>query len=146
MRILVITSCTGLKAPIRGLLVRGDYKAEDLYVGLQHMKLMEGVSAFRARFPGVIDLKILSAKYGLIDGNVEIGHYNYTLKHKTVDELDRVSKELKVPQVMKVCLESEYDLAFCLLGPLHTSLTRLGGSGITDCYEKAPSQKTQQQR
>ena len=88
-RVLVVTSCTGEKRfkPSNQLTLE-DFKdsarltdqevalandacsAGEMYTGAQHLRLMEGVKALRQAFgQKVVDVKILSAGYGLIAEN-----------------------------------------------------------------------------
>jgi hypothetical protein len=94
-RILIVTSCTGEKSVTQErALTLADFEkgaahvkkreqelkeqltqAEDLYSGLQHVRLMRGVRAFReAHAPNgsgaMLDLWILSAGYGLVPGDL----------------------------------------------------------------------------
>jgi hypothetical protein len=97
-RILIVTSCTGDKIfkPQHQLQLE-DFKsiellqqrsqqladyicpAVDLYTGVQHLRLMEGVKLLRESCPNnTIDVVIVSAGYGLISEETIIAPYEVT--------------------------------------------------------------------
>jgi cytoplasmic iron level regulating protein YaaA (DUF328/UPF0246 family) len=98
MQIRVITSCTGEKsvsspdqlaledfrqgdAHVRAReAVLGDIRspAEDLYTGLQHQRLMRGIRAAREETSIEVDLRILSAGYGLVSADQKLAPYEAT--------------------------------------------------------------------
>lgn len=135
MKILIITSCTGEKAHApHNQLTQADFellhdeqifrqkeqalsefstKAEDLYTGQQHVRLMNGIRSFG---PENVDLWILSAGYGLIPGNRQIAPYECTFATMKTKELKTWSDHLHVPQDIRKVLSQQYDLALVLLG------------------------------
>jgi hypothetical protein len=138
MKIRVITSCTGEKqnSP-ENQLTRSDFDrlhepkqfklleerlaefrtpAEDLYTGLQHVRLMEGVQRFRGRY-GVnrLDLWILSAGYGLIPGDRQIVPYECTFQGMKAAEIDAWAKHLRVPPDARQLFARPADLILVLL-------------------------------
>src|SRR5438105_917320 len=103
MRILVITSCTGEKVVHHErALTLEDFQqgpehvaqrehemadlltpAEDLYSGLQHIRLMRGIQQYRehhvrGRADGQLDLYILSAGYGFVRADKKLAPYECT--------------------------------------------------------------------
>jgi hypothetical protein len=139
MTILLVSSCSGSKtvddsnrltlsdfdagpahvAAREGQLARRLTRAEDLYDGLQHRRLMDGIRAcHRATSvrPLTIDLRILSAGYGLISGSREIVPYDVTFAGMSKDRLRRWSAQLGVPTSFRQLLAQPYDLCLVLLG------------------------------
>lgn len=108
MNILVITSCTNKKKLYR-------CPAEEMYLGEQHKRLMAGVNACRQRGDEV-DLRIVSAKYGVIDGATIIDPYNITFKGMARKEIRRRADELNIPAHFKLLLQLRYSKALVLLG------------------------------
>jgi hypothetical protein len=136
MRILVITSCTGEKAVASPTqLTLEDFRkglmhvrameaalhdlltpAEDIYTGLQHQRLMRGVRAIRAAEGLEIDLRILSAGYGLVHADRNLAPYEATFAGMKSGELKAWGQKLRVPEDMRTTLAQPYDLALVLLG------------------------------
>ena len=136
MRIRVITSCTGEKSvssPDRLTLddfhqgpaqVRsretslGDLltPAEDLYTGLQQQRLMRGVRAAR-KVPGIeVDLRILSAGYGLVSADQKLAPYQATFIGMARKEADAWAQVLGIPAAIRAALAEPCDLCLVLLG------------------------------
>lgn len=140
-RVVVITSCTGEKVvDHEGQLTLEDFKkgakhvrtreralrrlmqpAEDLYSGQQHVRLMRGVAAYREAHPSngagsTLDLRILSAGYGLVSGATKLAPYEATFQGMKRDELRAWAAELGVAQAFRAALAEPYDLALVLLG------------------------------
>lgn len=134
-RCLVITSCTGEKRfkPDNQLTLE-DFKdsatlqqreaelaefccpAGEMYTGMQHLRLMEGVRAVReAVGEGSLDLSILSAGYGLIPEDQKIVPYEVTFNGMKAHEVDAWSSHLNVHGDIENVLQP-YDLVFFLLG------------------------------
>ncbi|MBD2425580.1 tRNA-guanine transglycosylase DpdA [Phormidium sp. FACHB-1136] len=134
-RVLVITSCTGEKQfKPEHQLTLDDFRdptrrreretelaeyacpAGDLYTGMQHLRLMEGVRALRDAFgPEVLEVEILSAGYGLISEHQKIVPYEVTFNGMKGHEVDAWAEHLGVHQAMEQRLVNA-DLVFFLLG------------------------------
>lgn len=162
MKILIITSCTGdkLHSP-ENQLTQDDFthlydakamaelearlddvrtKAEDLYTGQQHVRLMRGVVEARSQLGAEsIDLWILSAGYGLIPGDREIVPYECTFQGMKKGELRAWADHLKVPEQSREMLAQPYDLILLLLGDAYMgacaldSDVTLGGATLAFC-------------
>jgi hypothetical protein len=141
MRILVITSCTGEKAVTsEKALTMEDFaqgdkhlkqreqelidlmrKAEELYTGQQHVRLMRGVRAIREHgsnngTPLKLDLWVLSAGYGLVPGDRQLAPYECTFQGMKSEELRAWADKLKVPEHFRSLVRDKYDLAMILFG------------------------------
>jgi len=139
LKILVVTSCTGEKKHSNHprLLTREDFeclnapefvnrerelfgyncRAEELYTGQQHLRLMRGVKTFREKFGSdSISLHILSAGYGVVSGEQKIAPYECTFQGMKAKELRSWSDRLNVPQSIREVLAQPYDLGLVLLG------------------------------
>ncbi|MBD1932582.1 queuine/archaeosine tRNA-ribosyltransferase [Trichocoleus sp. FACHB-69] len=134
-RVLVITSCTGQKRfkPANQLTLE-DFKDSLklperetslcefasptglMYTGLQHLRTMEGVTLLRQSFGReVVDVKILSAGYGLIPEDKIIVPYEVTFNRMKGYEVDEWAKFLEIHQAFEKAIFG-YDLVFILLG------------------------------
>ncbi|MBR8834359.1 MAG: hypothetical protein DSM106950_10070 [Stigonema ocellatum SAG 48.90 = DSM 106950] len=141
-RVLVITSCTGEKRfkPTNQLTIE-DFKdakklsersqllsefscpAAQMYTGLQHMRAMEGVNILRSlrqpdgkRFGSyVVDVKIISAGYGLIPEDRVIVPYSVTFNSMKSNEVCSWADFLGIHEAFKQAVVG-YDLVFVLLG------------------------------
>ncbi|GAB5491380.1 MAG: hypothetical protein Phog2KO_15950 [Phototrophicaceae bacterium] len=91
--------------------------AEDIYTGLQHVQLMEGVRQFRAD-SGVDSLNtwIVSAGYGIISGDEAIVPYECTFQTMKASEIDTWAKHLNIPASARDFFALEADLVLVLLG------------------------------
>lgn len=141
MRIVVITSCTGEKTVEHDeQLTLADFKkgpkhvrarekalkkvvcaAQDLYSGQQHVRLMKGVATYREAHPTngagpSLDLRILSAGYGLVDAETKLAPYEATFQGMKRGELRSWADKLGVPEAFRAALADPYDLALILLG------------------------------
>ena len=152
-RIVIISSCTGKKVVPGGPLtlaefkkgpehvaeveafyaslqapgVRALYPAEELYTGQQHLRLMKGVESIRERLGyEVVDLHILSAGYGLVDGCRQLAPYEATFGDMTKAEGRAWGKELGVPQALQAALAEPYDIALILLGDDYLNACNIG--------------------
>jgi Queuine tRNA-ribosyltransferase len=134
-RILIITSCTGEKRyKPDNQLVMSDFQdpkklklrekelkefacaAGELYTGAQHLRLMEGVRLLRQTYgEKSIDVKILSAGYGLVDERRKIFPYEVTFNGMKTAEVDAWSSDLHIHEAIEEVIR-EYDLIFILLG------------------------------
>lgn len=135
MRILIITSCTGEKAVKHGqALTLDDFRqgidhirkredelatlltpAEELYTGQQHLRLMRGIRQASSSDDLEVDLRILSAGYGLVDANRLLAPYEATFKGMKRVELRTWARELDIPTAMREILARPYDLTLVLL-------------------------------
>ena len=132
-RVLVISSCTGSKRDTRGRKM----PAEQLYTGQQHKRLMRGVRAMReAHGPNSIDLRIVSAGFGLLRADEKVPTYDTTFSGMGVRKLQNHANRLSIPADLRQILREPYDLAIILLGEQYLKAaqlddsTRLGGPTI----------------
>lgn len=157
MRILILSSCTGMKAvEHEHQLVRADFgrgakhvarregkltafmrPAQEMYTGQQHVRLMRGIA--RAAGHVDVDLHILSAAYGIVSGDRAVAPYELTFATMGKAELRSWADGLKVPTDLRTLLADPYDLALILLGDdyldacaLNASV-RLGGPTLLFC-------------
>ncbi|MBE9110592.1 queuine/archaeosine tRNA-ribosyltransferase [Nodosilinea sp. LEGE 07298] len=134
-RVLVITSCTGEKRfkPEKQLTIEdfkdearlidrevelGDYAcpASEMYTGMQHLRLMEGVQKLRdALGHKALDVSILSAGYGVISERQVIVPYEVTFNGMKSREVDTWAIHLGVHDAIASLIPA-YDLIFFLLG------------------------------
>ncbi|MBW4616376.1 MAG: queuine tRNA-ribosyltransferase family protein [Desmonostoc vinosum HA7617-LM4] len=134
-RILIITSCTGEKRfkPANQLTIE-DFKDTErltertklltkfscpsgqMYTGLQHLRVMEGVDILRSRFgKEAVDVKIISAGYGLITEDKVIVPYSVTFNSMKSAEIYSWANFIKIHESFQQAIV-EYDLVFVLLG------------------------------
>ena len=134
-RVLVVTSCTGEKRskPDNQLMLE-DFKdlarlqkrheelaefvcpAGQMYTGVQHLRVMEGVRLLRQSFGReAVDVAILSAAYGLIPEDKTIVPYEVTFNTMKGYEVDEWAKFLGIRQAFEQAIVG-YDLVFMLLG------------------------------
>lgn len=133
LKILVVTSCTGEKKyhpehqlvqadflDGKSLRVREKKLAEfllpagEMYTGMQHLRLMEGVAALRGA--GItVDVAIVSAGYGLISETRKIAPYEVTFNSMRGPEIDEWAIRLGIHDALVRTLAG-YDLVFFLLG------------------------------
>jgi hypothetical protein len=164
LKIVVISSCTGEKfvfdpnqltledfrqgrahVRARASALKPQLKrADELYAGQQHVRLMRGISAFRAAHrangkASALDLRILSAGYGLVAASAKLAPYEATFQGMGKTELRQWADKLGVPAAFRATLAEPYDLAIVLLGDhyldacaLDASL-ELGGPTILFC-------------
>lgn len=134
-RILVITSCTGEKRSKPGnQLTQTDFQdvvrlrereaelqeyacpAGDMYTGMQHLRLMEGVRIMRdALGESAVDVSILSAGYGLISEKKMIAPYEVTFNGMKAHEVDSWAKHVGVHDDLESIVK-DYEIVFFLLG------------------------------
>jgi Queuine tRNA-ribosyltransferase len=164
-RILVITSCTGEKLhKPEHQLIQNDFcsksqlqkrerslqkfacPAWQMYTGAQHLRLMEGIHLLRqVCHKAIIDLKILSAGYGLVDENRQIVPYEVTFNGMKRSEIDEWSSQLRIHEAVEVAAQN-YDLIFLLLGDSYLRAinfpiqTRRGQTVVALCSHKAQHQ------
>jgi hypothetical protein len=113
-RVLVVTSCTSLKAIGPG---DAPVPAERLYLGEQHRRLMRGVEAFRAAGNGYeIDLQIVSAGHGIVAGKEPLSFYDNSFAGLGGKVIDKHAAQLGIPTAFEELLGRPYALALLLLG------------------------------
>jgi hypothetical protein len=148
MKILVITSCTGEKQHTPdGQLTKKDFlalhdrenfqtleerltehrlPAEEMYTGLQHVRLMRGVQDFRTKAgKDSIDLRIVSAGYGVIKGSRKIVPYECTFQGMKKGELKEWADHLRIPHDIRKVFAQSYDLGLVLLGDSYLAACQL---------------------
>jgi len=137
MKILIITSCTGEKKyKPDNQLTYADFQkidtetfkhrekelvdylmpASEMYTGQQHVRLIKGLKLLRETLPNIlIDLKIVSAGYGLLDEQQSIAPYEMTFNSMKAKELRKWADTLNLPQKVLAAI-ANYDLVIFLLG------------------------------
>lgn len=159
MKILVISSCTGEKSvDSEDRLTLGDFgkgkkfvaqreevlgglltPADALYSGMQHQRLMRGVNVARANASLNIELKIVSAGYGLVDAAQKLAPYEATFIGMKKSEARAWAQSLHLAADARELLAKPYDLALILLGDDYLqaleldSDVKLGGPTILFC-------------
>lgn len=114
--------------------------ARDMYSGMQHQRLIKGLTAFEEENPAVdVDLWILSAGYGLIPADQEVAPYECTFQGRRKADLNAWAEMLKVPQDFRQKVAQTYDLILILLGDDYLAACQLnhdvalGGPAILFC-------------
>ena len=119
LKILFLTSCTGdKKYKPTNQLIQDDFKqigtdwfsekegqlekyrlpAKEMYTGQQHLRLMRGLDLLRESCPEVqIDLKVISAGYGLMDADFPVVPYEVTFSDMRAKELREWADFLQIP-------------------------------------------------
>lgn len=177
MKILIVTSCTGEKKfKPDNQLTMADFKtigskqfkkrekelssyrvpADEMYTGQQHVRLMRGLKliADSSEENIKVDLKILSAGYGLLDGNSLIVPYEVTFSTMKAKPLREWADFLKIPEKVISAIDG-YDLAVFLLGKEYLKainfpksietkckMVFLTGKGSQSCLPKGPTVRT----
>ncbi|MBN2723246.1 MAG: hypothetical protein JXR95_04150 [Deltaproteobacteria bacterium] len=137
--IKIISSCTGNKClkgdltenQLRSFLKTGCFsdelatiKASELYTGMQHRYLMQGISYYR-KCGGKIRLKIVSAGLGLVDENDKIPPYDYTFSGKSAKKILQKGIELGIPEKISEFLSEPSELTVFLLGNSYLTAANL---------------------
>ncbi len=163
-RVLAISSCTGAKARVDGgVLSRADFDrgrsyvderhrgdlaatlvpAEDLYRGQQHRRLMRGVHAAREAGTVDLDLRIVSAGYGLVGAGDRLAPYECTFHGMARTARHEWARVLAIPEKARAALARPSALSVVLLGDeyldccgLDETLT-LGGPTVVFCGSQA---------
>ena len=102
----VLTNCTGTK-------LTGSAPAEELYIGEQHRRLMQGVRAFRDGRGEHLDLYVMSAKYGVVRGDTRLESYDACLSRRAGDAR-RHGRLLGLPAAVR-CFLSDGSVALKLV-------------------------------
>lgn len=112
--ILLLTSCTATKA----IATTGPVRAEDLYTGQQHVRLMRGVRAYRAagQPAGPVRVRIVSAGHGIVASSTRIAPYDESFNGLGRDGIRSRANELNVPTSVRALLRREWALIVVLLG------------------------------
>jgi hypothetical protein len=93
-----------------------------LYRGRQHVEVMKGVELLRQAFgKSIVDVKIISAGFGLIDEGELIPPYNVTFAGLSAAKVFPIAQRLGIPQSIQTLLAQDYDCAFFLLGEEYIS-------------------------
>lgn len=91
--------------------------AGQLYRGRQHLQLMKGVELLRQTFGHtVVDVKIISAGFGLVSEEQPLPPYNATFADLPASKILTISQRLCIPQKINQLMSNSYDCAFFLLG------------------------------
>jgi hypothetical protein len=92
--------------------------AGELYRGRQHILLMQGVEALRQAFGhSVVDVKIVSAGFGLVDEKQPLPPYNATFADLSTSKILPIAQRLRIPEaVNQLIKDGNYSCAFFLLG------------------------------
>jgi hypothetical protein len=160
--IRIVTSCTGEKrhSPENQLALEdfqrgGDDLARreeelssfasaagELYTGQQHLRLMAGVAAYR-QSGGEIDLRVLSAGYGLVEESRVIVPYEATFIGMASKAVREWGERIGAPAAVREALAQPCELQLVLLGDGYLSAcalddkVRLGGPTIVFCGKGA---------
>lgn len=123
--ILVLTSCTATKALGSP---NGPVRAEDLYAGQQHLRLMRGVRAYRrARQPaGPLRLRIVSARHGLLAASTPVAVYDQSFNGLGRSGIRDRAHELGLPAAVRALLRRHWALVLILLGDDYLAAIGLG--------------------
>lgn len=134
--VLVITSCTGQKTVShREQLTWEDFilgtqhvarrerglgntlrAAECLYAGQQHVRLRRGLQVAREKGTLDIDLRIVSAGYGVVTASKQLAPYECTFSGLKKSEIVARAQKLDIPRTIAELLSRKYDLVLILLG------------------------------
>ena len=135
LKTLVVTSCTGEKVyHPENQLLQSDFEnkenlqkreaelssfecpASEMYTGMQHLRLMEGINSLRQELgTDIVDLYIVSAGYGLIHESKKIVPYEVTFNTMNASGIKEWSNILGIHSAMNEII-GNYDLVFFLLG------------------------------
>jgi hypothetical protein len=137
-RVLVITSCTGDKAVAHEkALTLADFqqgtahikkrekelaklktRADELYTGQHHVRLMRGVNSVGSNGKPAefeVDLRILSAGYGFVTPERKLAPYECTFQTMRAKEIDAWANSLGTPKQFRDLVAEKYDLILILL-------------------------------
>ena len=123
---LIITSCTSKKDNKPG-------PAGTFYKGLGHQYVLNGVQSIRkALGQEAVDLKIISAKYGLLDENHIVYPYDMTFQGMSKDQIIEHSRKLDIHNEVQD-LVPNYGLVIYCLGKEYVEALELPfmGDGCT---------------
>jgi hypothetical protein len=151
VKTLIITSCTGdKKFKPENELLQHDFEsnetlskrekeleeyqlnASDLYTGMQHLRLMEGIDLLREEYGNdIVDLSIISAGYGLVSEKKKIVPYEVTFNNMNSKEIKEWSDHLQIPYSISNEI-SKYDLIIFLLGDKYIRSLQLPIKGLKE--------------
>jgi Queuine tRNA-ribosyltransferase len=134
-KMLVVTSCTGEKLhKVEVQLRLEDFEDQDrlkerentladflcpaseMYIGLQHLRVMEGIQLLRNSLgKHSVELAILSAGYGFISENQRIAPYEATFSGMKSEQVDKWGQSLELNKNFESLIQ-DYELVFVLLG------------------------------
>jgi hypothetical protein len=114
-RVVVVSSCTATKIQTPSGKARW---AESLYIGQQHMRLMQGVKQYReAEEPaGELCFQILSAYHGLLSARRSISSYDHSFSGMPTEVIREQGLQREVPSDIRKLLRKSFDLGLLLLG------------------------------
>jgi len=143
-RIVVLTSCTGEKQDAPFQLTQEDFRldseqlqakehelgdyldfAKAMYTGQQHVRLMRGIEVLRENDAYEIDLRIVSAGYGLIGGDTTIAPYECTFQTMKTCEIVEWSNHLGIPDDVRQLFQQPANLILVALGEQYLSALQL---------------------
>jgi hypothetical protein len=151
IKTLIITSCTGEKKfKPENQLIQNDFETHetlikrekdleeyqlnacDIYTGMQHLRLMEGISLLREKYGNdIVNLSIISAGYGLVNEKKQIVPYEVTFNNMDSKEIIDWSDHLKIPESVSNEI-SKYDLIIFLLGDKYIRSLQLPIKGVKE--------------
>lgn len=105
----VLTSCTAAKKP-------SPAPAEELYLGQQQRELMRGVYVFREARHGSLELKIVSAKHGMLRSDEMVSPYNETFRDVPRPKIRDAGIRLGLPEKAQAFMNEQVDVKLILLG------------------------------
>ena len=142
-KILIITSCTSKKAfnPSNSLAIDdfkdteilkqrteelAEYKTKaiDMYKGLQHTNIVEGVEQLRVINNVIVDVAIISAGYGLLLENDIIVPYEVTFNNMNSKQLNEWASYLNIAQDVNQLIK-DYDIILVALGNKYLKVLEL---------------------
>ncbi len=135
LRLLVVSSCTAKKTVTASqILSLNDFRnpdrlrrlqptleqhfrpAGEMYAGTQHMRMTAGVRLLRDCFgPESVDVKIISAGYGLVDERRLIAPYNATFSDLSRSDARAWARQLGIASAVRAAIAA-YPLVVFLLG------------------------------
>lgn len=151
VKTLIITSCTGEKKfKPENELIQQDFESEetlakreqelkeyqlnacDIYTGMQHLRLMEGIELLRENFGNeIVKLSIISAGYGLVNEKKKIVPYEVTFNNMGSKEIIEWSDHLKISESLSNEI-TKYDLIIFLLGDKYIRSLQLPIKGVNE--------------
>lgn len=140
--ILVMSSCTASKLPIPR---EESTAAEALYTGQQHLRLMRGVTTYRAAGAPAGDLcfRILSARHGLLSSTSAIKPYDQSFSGLPAPEIRSQAQKMQIPGAVEDALRRPFRLGLLLLADPYlracdlSDATAIGGPLIAFCSPAA---------
>lgn len=136
--ILLVSSCTATKLQTPDGRTR---RAESLYAGQQHVRLMRGIRDYRraGQPAGELRFHILSACHGLLPAGRRISSYDHSFSGLSTAAVRRRGREKNVPGDIRKLLRKPFRLGVMLLGNSYLRTcdldgdTELGGPLLCFC-------------